>query len=146
MLRTDLHVVETGERFVTDRARELSWSNKDLLSSRDPISAMRRSGRRFGSGGGKANVEGNCYSGGVIRVRVFLMSTQSRSVFWVKEFGFVVARRAKGEGNGIFIAILVSFKAGTITATRGHAGERVCFLHGDMVMDSEDNIIREREK
>lgn len=109
MLRTDLHVVETGEGFVADCARELSGSNKDLLSSRDPISGMSRSGRSFGSGCGKADVEGNCYSSGVIRGRVFLMTTHGSSVFWVKDLGFVVARRAKREGNGIFIANLVSF-------------------------------------
>jgi len=68
---------------------------------------MNRSGRRFANGGGKANVEGNCYTTQIIRARVFLI--HSRRVFWVREFGFVVARRAKREGNGIFIANLVSF-------------------------------------
>ncbi|KAG2401849.1 uncharacterized protein HKW66_Vig0191140 [Vigna angularis] len=94
---------------------------------------MSRSGRSFGSGCGKADVEGNCYTTGVIRGRVSLMTTHSRSAFWVKDFRSVVARKAKGEGNRIFIANLVSFYAGTITATRGYAGKRVCFLHGDMV-------------
>jgi len=109
VLLTNLHVVETGERFATDCARELSGSNEDLLSSRDPISTMSRSGRRFGNGVGKANMEGNCYTTQIIRSRVFLTTTHSRRVFWVRDFGFVVARRAKGEGNGIFIANLVSF-------------------------------------
>lgn len=113
LLLTNLHVVETVEGFVTDSARKLGGPNEDLLRSRDPISTVNWRGRRFGGsgGGGKTNVEGHCYTTQVIGARFLLMITHSRRVFWVRGSGFefVLTRRAKGEGNGIFIVNFVSF-------------------------------------
>lgn len=73
---------------------------------------------------GKANVEGNCYTTLVLRGRVL----HGGRVVWDREFGVVLARRAKGEGDGLFIINLISI----LTPTRGYARERVSF-HGDMV-------------
>lgn len=109
LLLTNLHVVETVEGFVTDCARKLGGSNEDLLRSRDPISTVNRSRRRR-FGGGKANVEGHCYTTDEVRV-LLVVIRHSRRVFWVRDLGFelVLARRGKGEGNGIFIVNFVSF-------------------------------------
>ena len=34
---TNLHVIETVERFAANGARELGWTNEDLSRRRDPI-------------------------------------------------------------------------------------------------------------
>ena len=45
----NLHVVETVEGFVTDSARKLGGTNKDLSRRRDPILRNNGSVRWFGS-------------------------------------------------------------------------------------------------
>lgn len=121
-----LHVVETGEGFVADSARELGGTDEDLCRIGDPILSLKWRGRgimvRIGSGCGrnKANVEGNRYSTTLVIIRatgsVVPAGTHSGRVVWVlgREFGwgwwFLLARRAKGERDGIFtIDVMISF-------------------------------------